>query len=289
MKIFKFLQLIRVHHWCKNLLILLPAFFGGVLIDKSCLHQILFGLSAFCLAASTIYIVNDIRDVEKDRCHPKKCKRPIASGDVSIAQAWVLFAFMIAICVLCFYKVQNIKALMVLLLYLALNFAYSFKLKNIPLVDICILVSGFFLRVLYGSFLSDCRISNWLYLMIITVSFFMALGKRRGELQNDANEKRSVLKFYTQGFLDKNMYMFLSMANVFYSLWACDVHDIKTSNGRFVVFTVPLVILITMRYSFDVEGKSDGDPVDVLLHDKFLLSAVALYAAAMCFLFYTKI
>lgn len=117
----------------------------------------------------------------------------------------------------------------------------------------------------------------------------MALGKRRGELQNDANEKRSVLKFYTQGFLDKNMYMFLSMANVFYSLWACDVHDIKTSNGRFVVFTVPLVILITMRYSFDVEGKSDGDPVDVLLHDKFLLSAVALYAAAMCFLFYTKI
>ncbi|MGN0727988.1 decaprenyl-phosphate phosphoribosyltransferase [Treponema sp.] len=286
MKFPKYLRLARVHHWVKNLLVLLPAFFDGVFFTREKIFVSLAGFFSFCLASSAIYVINDIRDVEKDRAHNEKCRRPLASGEISIGSAWILFFSLIAFCILFNLYVRNFSASLILLLYVVLNVLYSFGLKKIPIVDLCILVSGFFLRVLYGSHITGCSISNWLYLMIITISFFMALGKRRGELIKNSSETRNVLRYYTQGFLDKNMYMFLAMANVFYALWSCDTERIKTENSEYLVFTVPLVILITLRYSFDVEGKSDGDPVEVLVNDKFLIYAVIAYMAVMCALFY---
>ena len=154
-----------------------------------------------------------------------------------------------------------------------MNLLYSFGLKNIPIVDVTILAFGFVLRVLYGGLLLDIEISNWLFLTVLSVSFYMALGKRNNELKKLKDGKtRSVLKQYTQEFLDKNMYVFLGLSIVFYSLWAT-----MGVSGSLFRYSVIFVILIVMKYSLNLEGDSLGDPIDVLLHDYVLIALVVLY------------
>jgi 4-hydroxybenzoate polyprenyltransferase len=165
--------------------------------------------------------------------------------------------------------------------------AYSFGLKNIPIIDITILVAGFLLRILYGALVTQITISNWLYLTVIALSFYFSLGKRRNELRNISDgETRQVLKAYPINFLDKNMGMCLTLANVVYALWSMDEKTKALYNNDYLIFTVPIVLLITMKYSLVVEGESDGDPVEVLLHDKVLLSLCVLYLAVMFLILY---
>jgi 4-hydroxybenzoate polyprenyltransferase len=150
-------------------------------------------------------------------------------------------------------------------------------LKNIPIVDIAILAFGFLLRVLYGSVETGIEISGWLYLTVIALAFYLGLGKRRGEILNYSKDNtRSVLKFYNQGFLDKSMLMCVTLGIVFYSLWTVDAQTIARVGGQQLVWTVPLVIMIFFKYSLTVEGKSDGDPVEVVLKDKLLLILIAI-------------
>lgn len=174
-----------------------------------------------------------------------------------------------------------------MLLYLVLNIGYSCGLKNIPLIDVIILVSGFIIRVVYGALITDIVVSNWLYLTVITIAFYFSFGKRRNELKrfNDG-ETRSVLKYYTIPFLDKNMYMCLGLANVFYALWSMDEKTISHYNNNFLVLTVPIVLLISMKYSMDIEGESDGDPVEVLLHDRILIILCLIYLSVIFTILY---
>lgn len=143
------------------------------------------------------------------------------------------------------------------------------------------------IRILYGAFVTEITISNWLYLTVIALSFYFALGKRRNELKHiSAGETRQVLKAYPINFLDKNMGMCLTLANVFYALWSMDEKTKSFYNNDYLIFTVPIVLLITMKYSLDIEGESDGDPVEVLLHDKVLLALCVLYLAVMFMILY---
>ena len=177
---------------------------------------------------------------------------------------------------------------LLLVLYFVLNLGYSFGLKNIPIVDITILVSGFIIRVLYGAVVTDIVVSNWLYLTVIAFAFYLSLGKRRNELkQIGSGETRKVLKAYPISFLDKSMGMCLTLANVFYALWSMDEKTMTFYNNKYLIFSVPIVLLITMKYSLDVEGESDGDPVEVLLHDKVLLALCVIYLAVMFLILYT--
>lgn len=274
----------RIHHWIKNLLVLAPLFFSGNILDLKKLASSVFAFFSFCFVSSAIYILNDICDIEKDKNHPTKCKRPIASGEISVPLAWTIFSILVIFAFAFSFFSGGFIPCVIILLYFALNLFYSFGAKNIPLVDICILVSGFFLRVLLGSVSAECKISNWFYLTVISVSFCMALGKRRGELikyakEASENKLRKVLALYSPNFLDKNMYVFIAMSNIFYALWAMDKENSALPHRFNFLWTVPAVILITLRYSFVVEGKSDGDPVEVLIHDKVLLLLCALYAA----------
>ncbi len=275
----KYLKLMRVKHYIKNILVFLPFIFSGQLLEPFYLVRALIGFCAFCLLSSAVYIFNDIRDAERDRLHPTKKNRPIASGAVSKRAAYVLGICLVLATAVLQYFSQAVEwyTFVFLIIYLLLNLAYSMKLKNIPIVDVAILVSGYVLRVLYGSALGGIEISRWLYLTVISMSFYLGLGKRRNELirQDDA-AKRNVLQFYNQSFLDKNMYMCLALTIAFYSLWAVDPITIARINTGNIVWTVPLVILICMSYSLHVERDSDGDPVEVLLGDKLLLSLVGL-------------
>lgn len=283
----QYLKLMRVHHYIKNGLVFAALACGGQLFNLEKLTAGIAAFVSFCMVSSVVYIINDIRDREKDRKHPTKCKRPIAAGTVSVRSAWVLAAVLLAVAMVCNALTFHITSTLLLVLYLVLNLAYSFGLKNIPIIDITILVAGFLLRILYGALVTQITISNWLYLTVIALSFYFSLGKRRNELRNISDgETRQVLKAYPINFLDKNMGMCLTLANVFYALWSMDEKTKALYNNDYLIFTVPIVLLITMKYSLVVEGESDGDPVEVLLHDKVLLSLCVLYLAVMFLILY---
>lgn len=283
----KYLKLMRIHHYVKNLLVFAALVCSGRLFNFEKLAAGITAFAAFCLVSSVVYIINDICDREKDRKHPTKCKRPIAAGTVSVRNAWILTAALLSGAVVCNGFSFHISSTLLLVLYLILNLGYSFGMKNIPIVDVTILVTGFLIRIMYGAIVTGISISNWLYLTVIALAFYFALGKRRNELrQTGDGETRPVLKAYPLRFLDMNMTMCLTLANVFYALWSIDEQTTSFYQNDHLIFTVPIVLLITMKYSLDIEGDSDGDPVEVLLHDKLLLALVVLYLAVMLMILY---
>ncbi|MEF9919518.1 MAG: UbiA prenyltransferase family protein [Erysipelotrichaceae bacterium] len=282
-----YLKLMRVHHYIKNILVFLPLIFSGRLVNGKDFSLTLLGFIAFCLMSSVIYIINDIKDVEKDRKHSTKKNRPIAAGIITIKQAGILgfFLFFISVIMLYFTGCSEISPWLFMILYFILNILYSFGLKNFPIMDIAILVSGFLIRVLFGAAITNIEVSNWLYLTIMSVSFYLALGKRRNEAKNETGS-RIVLNYYSYDYLDKNMYIALACSFVFYALWCVDPTTILRFKSNFVVWTVPLVILIGMKYSLNIEGESDGDPVEVILQDKVLITLIVFYSVIMAFLLY---
>lgn len=282
-----YIKLARPHHWIKNALVLLPLMCSGQLAEWPRLRAALWGFFAFSLLASGIYVINDIRDREKDRLSSTKCHRPIAAGKISVPQAVVFCVGLLGMALVCGYMASGTKGRgwAAFGAYFLLNLGYSFGLKNVPLVDIAILVSGFLLRMVYGGAVTEIVLSKWLCLTIISISFFMGLGKRRGELTNQVN-RRSVLKYYSESFLDKNLYMCVALAVMFYSLWTVDEMTVSRVGSDNLVWTVPLVILICLKYSMNVEGESDGDPVEVLLKDKVLLLMIGVLAVLIFALIY---
>lgn len=283
----KYLKMMRVHHYMKNILVFAALACSGKLLHGGLFLRCLLGFAAFCMISSVVYIINDIRDVEKDRNHPTKCNRPIASGTVSIPKAWCTAGILAGGGLVCCCILHNWQAGAMLGSYLILNIGYSFGLKDIPLVDISILVSGFLIRVAFGAIITDIWVSNWLYLTVMTMALYLALGKRRNEwLRSKDGTTRKVLKAYPVEFLDKSMWMCLTLAIVFYTLWSTDVKTIAAYHTDRLVFTVPIVLLITFRYSMNLEGASDGDPVEVLLHDWVLLWLCLLLAAVLFVMLY---
>lgn len=274
-----YLKLLRVKHYIKNLLIFIPLFFGGKIFDLNCLRSAILGFVAFCMVSSSVYILNDWRDLEKDRLHPTKKDRPLASGKVKTGAAAIIMVCCLGIAVGFSIWAGNIYAESCILLYFVLNVAYSIGLKNKPIIDIVILASGFIIRVFYGGFITEIPISKWLYLMVITISLYMGLGKRRNELRKQT-DTREVLKYYTLPFLDKNMYVCVALAIVFYAMWTIEMPD------PHLIWTVPAVIIILLCYSLDIEGDSDGDPVEVILHDKALILLGMGYIACIFVLLY---
>lgn len=275
----EYVKLMRPKHYIKNVLIFFPIIFSGNYFDWNLLVSVFLGFWSFSLSASIVYIVNDIKDKEKDKLHEKKKMRPIASGKISVRNAIILAIFLLIFSfvfqIFATGKVAHVSYLYILV-YILINIFYSLGLKNVPLLDIAILVSGFFIRVLYGASIIGIEISNWLYLTIISVAFYLGLGKRRNEIQKSGSKSREVLKYYNESFLDKNMYMCLSLAIVFYALWTVDPSNVLKT-GNLLIWTVPIVILILMKYSMNIENDSFGDPVDVVLEDKILLGIIILY------------
>ena len=276
------IRLLRIKHYIKNILVFVPLVFMGNNIEFSSLAASFLGFVSFCLICSCIYIVNDAKDIEKDRLHPTKRNRPMASGAVPVKVGIfiALLCFFIScgiVIYLIIFKNVGKASIVWLLLYFVLNLLYSFGLKNIPIIDIIILMSGFLIRILFGAALANTFVSSWLYLTVMSMAFYFALGKRRNEILkiSSSGQTRKVLAVYTHNFLDKFMYVSLAMANVFYALWA------KEYPKKYMIFTVPLVVVICMQYSLDVEGDSDGDPVEVVLKDKKLVVFSILLAIMM--------
>ena len=285
----KYLKLIRVRHYIKNALIFLPVLFGKALFDVNIISDILLSFISFCALSSAVYIFNDLCDASSDRLHPVKSKRPVANGEISRKSAVVMIFVMLAVCVSANFFAGGAKLMswILILVYLLQNVLYSIKLKQIPILDIAILASGFVIRVFYGSAISGIAVSKWLYLTVIAVSFYLGLGKRRNELALlEENETRAVLKYYSYNFLDKNMYIFSALTIVFYSLWSVDSVTVEYFENNAMVWTVPIVIFICIAYSLSVEKRTADDPVDVLFDNKILMLLIALYGLAVVGIIY---
>ncbi len=274
----KYFRLIRAKHSVKNLLIFLPLFFHGSFFDTEKLFRTFLGFLVFSCISSVVYIINDIKDLEKDRVHPEKRKRPLAAGLVSSRQALWIAALLLGTAVAVNIFALSQLAMVFPLLYLLLNIAYSFGLKDRPLMDVTILSGGFVFRILYGGAIDGIEISNWLFMTVLTMALFFSLGKRRNEIRTIGDGKtRSVLKQYPVSFLDKGMYMCLTLGNVFYALWTMDVAT-EVRYPRFpMIYSFPVVLLITLRYCLLIERESDGDPVEVILRDRVILVLCVLY------------
>lgn len=287
-KVREAVRLMRPQHYLKNMLVLLPLFFSGNLLQGAEAGRGALGFAAFCLLSSAVYVFNDLRDAPLDRLHPVKRKRPVAAGTVSPGAAWALLGALLILTLLTAALAGSFSgpAWLALAAYLALNAAYSCGLKAVPIVDVAILVAGFLLRVLYGGAVIGVPVSNWLYLTVTALSFYLGLGKRRNELELDGEKKRAVLQHYTAAYLDKNMHMFLPLSIAFYALWCVDPVTMAMHRTSALIWTVPLMILICMKYSYNVERAAYGDPVEVVLRDPALIAMLAVYAVIVFLLIY---
>jgi len=274
----KYLKLLRVRHYLKNMLVFFPLFFSINFFDAKSLKSVI-GFMCFSFISSTVYILNDIADRHMDALHPTKKNRPIASGAVSVQKALVIAVVLFTAAMVINLVFLGYLSFIWLLIYLLINIAYSFGIKNIPLLDICVLSLGFLIRVFYGGVIIGVPVSHWLYLTIMSISFFMGYGKRRNEIKKTDSSARNVLSLYSSGFLEKNMYVCMALAIVFYSLWAAEQKE-------YLIWTIPVIVVICGKYSLNIEGDSSGDPVDVILGDKVLLACAAFYAALMFVLLY---
>ena len=280
----KYWHLIRVNHYVKNFLIFLPLFFSKNIINSHYLINTIIGFLVFCLMASFIYIINDVKDLEKDRLHPIKKNRPLAYSAISRKRAIIIgvFMFILAVILIIYFLPHNYELWLVLGLYIISNLGYSIGLKKIPLLDIMILTLGFIIRLFFGALISNIQVSNWLYLTVMSMAFYISLGKRKTELSQSGLKSRDVLKYYNPIFLDKFISICISLTITFYSLW-CINQDYHLS--RYLVWTIPLILLICMKYSLTMEH-TNNDPVDILLKDKILLILLGLYLIVITIIIY---
>lgn len=271
----EYIKLIRLKHWIKNLLIFLPLICSK---DYS-IHKFIVTFLAFLsfsFMSSVIYIINDIKDKEKDKLHPRKKNRPIASGKIKSEKAIIVAIFLFLISITLNLISTNIfsKSILLLLAYFIINLGYSLGLKNIAILDVTLLASGFILRVYYGATICNIEVSNWLFLTILSASFYMGLGKRGKEYANN-KDVRGVLKDYDETFINDFMNITLALIIVFYSLWAME------QTNKYIIFSVPLLIIIFMEYSLIMKKSEEGDPITILFKNKSLILTVFLYIVVM--------
>ena len=280
-----YIKLIRVKHWLKNGLVFLPLFFSINVLKIDLLRNNIIAFMIFSFTASIVYVINDINDIEKDKLHPIKKNRPLASGAITknkaIITILILSLLTISMMYLLYTLSNNIFVFIIPIIYLFINILYSNGIKNIPIIDVVIIVCGFVLRVMYGGISINIEVSKYLYLMIIFGSFYLGFGKRRNEIIKNGDKSRKVLKMYNKEFLDKNMYVALALAVVSYTLWCVDPTTIERIGNDYVFWTIPLLIIILQLYSLNIEGNSHGDPTDVFLSDKKLLITTIIYALLM--------
>lgn len=275
----KYLQLIRVKHWIKNLLIFIPMVCGKVLnFNNICIVGL--GFVSFCFVTSFIYIINDIKDIEYDKLHERKKTRPLASGLIKKCNAIVLAIVLLMLALIINYiitgNVLNFSSY-ILLSYIVINILYSCYLKKIVIIDVFLLSLGFILRVYYGASLINVLVSDYLFLTVFSVSMFLSLGKRKKELINNTMVRLN-LKKYNKEFLDNFQNITMTLSLIFYSLWA------KEQTNSLMIYTVLFVTMIFMRYSLIIESQDEGDPTTVFYSDKLLIILCFLYGLFMFYI-----
>ncbi len=287
-----FLQLIRPKQWVKNVFVLLPMFFGGsLLVGQNILAATITFLS-FSFAASSIYCFNDLIDVEADRRHPVKCKRPVASGAVSIQQAYVLMGVMIlmSMLVLLLMPCQMLQVGAIILFYWLLNLAYCARLKEYAIVDVCIVAFGFVLRLLAGGMATETPLSRWIVLMTFLLTLFLSFAKRRDDVvrMNQTGEApRKNTSRYNLTFINQVITFTASVTLVCYIMYTVSPEVIARFGTDQLYLTSVFVLLGLLRYiQLTVVDEQSGDPTKLLLRDRMMQAIVVFWLAAFIVIIY---
>ncbi len=284
-----FFKLIRLHQWLKNLFVFAPAFFADSLFNAFALRNTSLAFLAFGLVASSIYIINDIKDVESDRMHPVKRFRPIAAGTVKVRTACFLSPFLAAAGLILSAAVHA-ECMYVLLVYLLLNIAYTFFLKRFAIVDVLIVALGFILRLFMGASALQIPLSRWIIVMTFLLAMFLALAKRRDDCRLSEEKGnsfvREALNGYSFQFIDISLAIMSSVLLVAYLLY-CMSPEVIARLGEHVYLTFLFVVVGILRYlqrTF-VFGDS-GSPTLVLIKDRFVQLIFSGWLLTFLLLFY---
>jgi decaprenyl-phosphate phosphoribosyltransferase len=270
-RISEMLRLLRPKQWIKNSFVLAPLLFTGQFLELNTVLQVLAATGLFCIASSASYIVNDLRDVERDRRHPTKSLRPLAAGHLTIKMALIQLVVLYLILLWGWYAFPWVS--MVITIYLVLNLAYSFGLKHQPIIDIFVIAIGFVLRVWAGAMAIDVPVSGWMFVTTLCLALYLAAIKRGQELAQQGVKSREVLKQYSPALVNRYAEMSATCALIFYSLFVM-------SNKPALVVTVPLVLFGLFRYWFVVDALGAGEsPTDALFEDRQLLATVIVWMA----------
>lgn len=284
----QYLQLIRVHQWIKNGFVFLPIFFAGELLNRDLLIKSIIAFFSFSFIASSIYIINDYVDIEKDRKHPEKKNRPLANGTISKKEAVIVFFILFFLSYLFCYLLKSTSTAIIITVYFLMNLAYSFKLKHVAIMDITIIAVGFLLRVFAGGYSAGLFISIWAILLTFFLALIMGIGKRRGELLNAqlTGETRKSLDGYNLQFTDISMTVVSTCSIVCYIMYTLDPL-VKKNLHEGIVYTSFFVIVGILRYlqlSF-VYNKTES-PTKIVYKDIFIQIDIILWVLVIFILKY---
>lgn len=288
--VYALLQNMRPRQWVKNGFVFAGIFFDQKLLDFDSLLRVLGAFLLLCLAASSIYLINDLVDIDKDRQHPKKRHRPLASGRLPVRLAQIAaIAFVIGSVLGAL--VFSVAFAGVIVAYLVLHIAYSYVLKNMVIMDVFAIAAGFVLRVLAGvTVIAVENFSPWLYVCAGILSLLLAVGKRRQELVTlgeKAVETREIFKQYNLSLLNDLLLLTITSAGVFYTLYAIESGTTLVDRPEYLLLTVPFVYFGLFRYMYVIYVKQHGgDPTELLFEDRALQVTLACWGAVLLMLLY---
>lgn len=283
------IKILRPHQWVKNTFVFIPLFFGGSLFDAADWIASAIAFFAFCMAASTIYCLNDIIDVEADRRHEKKCHRPIAAGLVSKTEAYILAA-VLAVVALGVPYIYNKVLAVVIAIYLMMNVAYCLRLKQFAIIDVCVISTGFVLRILAGGVASDIVLSRWIVMMTFLLCLFLAFTKRRDDvlIMNETGEApRKSTTRYNLTFVNQAITITASVMLVCYVMYTVSPEVIERFQSPNLYMTSFFVIIGLLRYiQLTVIDRKSGDPTLLVLKDRFIQLVVIGWLATFAIIIY---
>ncbi len=272
-------ELLRVPQWTKNGFVIAPLFFSKTFEDAGAIGRTASMFVAYCAGASLVYTLNDWVDRERDARHPRKWRRPLASGVLTgrdaVLQAVVLFVVLVAASIP---VASRPEAMIPIGTYLVLNVAYSLWLREVNLLDVAVIASGFILRVLSGSGAVGVEASSWIILCTGLLALLLGLGKRRGDLRMEGATERATLEHYDLAFLDLALGTLSSVVVTFYALFTVSDYSAARFGSEHLYLTTFPVVLGILRYlQVVVKGESSGSPTDIVLHDRTLQVFIAIW------------
>ena len=286
------LKIIRPYQWIKNTFVFLPLFFGQRLTDGELLMNTIITFIAFSFAASSIYCFNDVIDVEADRRHPIKCRRPVASGAVSVTAAYTMMVAMIALSLatLTFLTCKPFATMGVIAGYWLLNIAYCWRLKRYAIIDVCIIAFGFVLRILAGGTATGIVLSHWLVMMTFLLTLFLSFTKRRDDvlrMMKTGEAPRQNTSRYNLTFINQAITITGSVMLVCYIMYTVSPEVVKNFGTPYIYLTSGYVILGLLRYiQLAVVDEKSGDPTKVILRDHFTQLIVAAWGLTFLVIIY---
>ncbi len=285
------IKLIRLKHWVKNLFLFIPIFFAGEILEISHYLPLIIGFIAFGLVASSIYVFNDLKDVENDRIHPTKRLRPLAAGTIAVQMAYIIMPLFVLGGLVLAYFIEA-KFSFILSLYFLMNLAYTLGLKRVAILDIIIVSIGFVLRIKAGSIISDTPLSEWIIIMVFLLALFMAIAKRRDDIvikESSGKDMRTASKKYSLTYLNAMLSLISAVIIVSYLMYTLSPDVINRIGTYRIYYTTLFVIAGVLRYlQIALVENNTGSPTKILYKDRFIQLVIIGWISSFYLLIYFK-